>query len=107
MVMPLVLRRWIKANNVRTSSRSSGAVLYSRFAAGSRYGTEALLSLRGIRQAGGHESLKQRVRRVRFRQELRMELAGDKPGMILDLDHLTQTAVGTSAADDKAMVFQQ
>ncbi len=36
-----------------------------------------------------------------------MELAGDKPGMILDLDHLDQTTVGTGAADDKAMFFEQ
>src|SRR5689334_743063 len=36
-----------------------------------------------------------------------MELAGNKPRMILDLDHLNQTAVRTGATDDKAMFFQQ
>src|SRR6202007_3252544 len=50
---------------------------------------------------------KQRGRRVGFRQEFRVKLASNEPRVVLDFDHLDQTAVRTGATDDKSMLLEQ
>jgi hypothetical protein len=42
---------------------------------------------------GRDKTLKQRVRSIRFALKLRVELAGNKKGMIFKLDHLDEVAV--------------
>src|SRR2546430_3062930 len=44
-----------------------------------------------------HESCEQRVRARGARLELGMELAPDEPGMVRQLDHLDQRAIGREA----------
>ena len=54
----------------------------------------ALVALILVREARSDEAFEERVWRVGFGSEFRMELAGKKPGMILDFDELDQSAIG-------------
>ena len=48
---------------------------------------------------GPHERIEQRMRHKRRRLEFRMELAGEKPGMVRSLYDLDVFAIGRAAAD--------
>ena len=54
-------------------------------------------------QAGLDEAAEQRMRLRRLRLELRMALHRQEPGMVAQLDHLDQLAVGAGAGDDQAV----
>src|SRR2546425_7679307 len=56
--------------------------------------------------AGGDETAEQRVRLVRLAEELGVKLAGQEEGMILQLDHLDQLAVGRRAAENHALALE-
>ena len=53
------------------------------------------------------ESVEERVRPVRPAAELRMELAGHEPGMVLELDDLDQSAVRRLPGQDHPGSFQE
>src|SRR5438046_1259038 len=52
------------------------------------------------------EAVEQRVRSIRSRTELRVELAGHEPRVVLELDDLDQAAVGRLAGHDHAVLFK-
>src|SRR5207253_9167801 len=55
---------------------------------------------------GGEEAGEQRVRAVRPRAELRVELRADHPGVVADLADLDERAVRSGAARDEAGLFE-
>src|SRR5712691_8951993 len=74
-----------------------------------------LLQLRGAElhlvdpagaDGGGHEVPEQRVRPLRPAAELRVELAGDEPRVVGELDDLDEPAVGREAAEEHPGLMQ-
>ena len=64
----------------------SGSLISASFA--------AFVSIALIRQRRAQEALEQRMRLVRLGLELGMELAGEEPGVIAQLDQFDELAVG-------------
>src|ERR1700741_3662877 len=52
-----------------------------------------------------NESAEQRMRRVRFREELRMILAGQEPGVISQVDQLDQAAIRGGPGNHESALF--
>src|SRR5204863_6496791 len=52
------------------------------------------------------EALEERVALHRPRLELGVELAGDEPGMVAELDHLDQRAVGRDAGEHEPALLE-
>jgi hypothetical protein len=58
------------------------------------------------RVRGGDEAFEKRMRLVRLAQKLRVKLAGDEKGMILEFNDFNQLAVGRQAAENKTGLFK-
>src|SRR5438445_12525191 len=59
------------------------------------------------RARGGDERAEQRVRGGGARAVLRMELAAEEPGMVLELDDLDELAVRRGAGDAEALLLER
>src|SRR2546425_1383092 len=73
-----------------------------------RAGLAGAVAVAGERalDGGGEEAGEQRVRAVRPRAELRVELRADHPGVVADLADLDERAVRGRAARDEAGLFE-
>src|SRR6185295_12643479 len=83
------------------------ALLLLRQGCGAGFGLAPAAVPEAGAQGGPDERLEQRVRRLRARFELRVELAADEIGVLRQLDHLHQAAVGRRARDEHAVAGQR
>src|SRR5450759_693594 len=65
-------------------------------------GVEFRLAPLGRGDRGSHEAAEERVRPIRSAAELRVELGGDEPGVVPQLDDLDEPPVGRLAREDHA-----